>query len=84
LHGCVTNQPGRVSDGTKRQRPFRIGPEDAPYVVREFQSNFAQEDLIQLENYRIYLKLMIDGMPSWPFSARTLRSSELAQLAGLI
>jgi hypothetical protein len=63
---------------------FRIGPEDAPYVVREFQSNFAQEDLIQLENYRIYLKLMINGMPSWPFSARTLRSSELAQLAGLI
>ena len=63
---------------------FRIGPEDAPYVVREFQSNFAQEDLIQLENYRIYLKLMIDGMPSWPFSARTLRNSELAQLAGLI
>ena len=62
---------------------FRIGPEDAPYVVREFQSNFAAEDLIQLENYRIYLKLMIDGMPSWPFSARTLRSSELAQLAGL-
>jgi type IV secretion system coupling TraD/TrwB family protein len=62
---------------------FRIGPEDTPYVVREFQSNFAQEDLIQLENYRIYLKLMIDGMPSWPFSARTLWSSELAQLAGL-
>jgi len=61
---------------------FRIGPEDAPYVVREFQSNFAQEDLIQLENYRIYLKLMINGMPSWPFSARTLRSSELALLAG--
>jgi hypothetical protein len=50
---------------------FRIGPEDAPYVVREFQSNFAQEDLIQLANYRIYLKLMIDGIPSWPFSART-------------
>jgi hypothetical protein len=38
------------------------------------QSNFAQEDLIQLENYRIYLKLMIDGMPSNPFSARTQRA----------
>jgi hypothetical protein len=61
-----------------------VGPEDAAYVVREFQSVFEQEDVINLENYRIYLKLLIDGMPSWPFSARTLRSSELAQLAGLI
>jgi len=28
---------------------------------------------MQLPNYRIYLKLMIDGMPSKPFSATTLR-----------
>jgi type IV secretory pathway TraG/TraD family ATPase VirD4 len=62
---------------------FRVGPEDAAYVVREFQSEFEQEDVINLENYRIYLKLLIDGMPSLPFSARTLRSSELAQLAGV-
>ena len=54
---------------------FRVGPEDAAYVVREFQSVFEQEDLINLENYRIYLKLLIDGMPSWPFSARTLQST---------
>src|SRR5713101_3052944 len=47
---------------------FRIGAEDAPYISREFHSHFAQTDLIQLENHRIYLKLMIDGMPSWPFS----------------
>jgi hypothetical protein len=60
---------------------FRVGPEDASYVVREFQSVFEQEDVINLENYRIYLKLLIDGMPSWPFSARTLSSSDLAQLA---
>jgi hypothetical protein len=29
-------------------------------------------DLLQLPNHRIYLKLMIDGMPSAPFSAATL------------
>jgi hypothetical protein len=60
---------------------FRVGPEDASYVVREFQSVFEQEDVINLENYRIYLKLLIDGMPSWPFSARTLRGSEVARFA---
>jgi hypothetical protein len=60
---------------------FRIGPEDTPYVVRELQSVFLEEDLTQLENHRIYLKLLIDGEPSWPFSARTVASSELAQIA---
>jgi hypothetical protein len=60
---------------------FRIGAEDAPYIAREFHSRFSEIDLVQLENYRIYLKLMIDGMPSWPYSARTLRSFELDQHA---
>jgi type IV secretory pathway TraG/TraD family ATPase VirD4 len=54
---------------------FRIGAEDAPYLAREFQSRFEEIDLLQLENYHLYLKLMIDGMPSRPFSAITLRAS---------
>jgi type IV secretory pathway TraG/TraD family ATPase VirD4 len=55
---------------------FRVGAEDAPYLVREFVERFEQIDLIQLPNYRIYLKLMIDGMPSRPFSAATLPPME--------
>ncbi|MEY9373549.1 hypothetical protein [Bradyrhizobium diazoefficiens] len=52
---------------------FRVGSEDATYLTREFQERFEEVDLLQLPNYRIYLKLMIDGMPSSPFSAMTLR-----------
>ncbi len=51
---------------------FRVGAEDAPFLVREFVEQFEEVDLMQLPNYRIYLKLMIDGMPSKPFSAKTL------------
>ena len=51
---------------------FRVGAEDAPLLAREFVKKFEQNDLMQLPNYRIYLKLMIDGMPSKPFSAVTL------------
>lgn len=51
---------------------FRVGVEDAPYLVREFQEKFEELDLLRLPNYRIYLKLMIDGTPSIPFSAITL------------
>jgi hypothetical protein len=45
---------------------------DPPYLVREFQARFGELDLMQLPNHRIYLKLMIDGTPSTPFSAATL------------
>lgn len=51
---------------------FRVGSEDATYLAREFQDRFFEIDLLQLPNYRIYLKLMIDGTPSMPFSAITL------------
>jgi type IV secretory pathway TraG/TraD family ATPase VirD4 len=51
---------------------FRLGAEDAPYFVREFVNAFEEIDLMQLPNYRIYVRLMIDGAPSRPFSATTL------------
>jgi type IV secretory pathway TraG/TraD family ATPase VirD4 len=52
---------------------FRVGAEDASYLEQEFQERFDRLDVTQLPNYRIYLKLMIDGTPSNPFSAVTLR-----------
>jgi type IV secretory pathway TraG/TraD family ATPase VirD4 len=55
---------------------FRIGAEDAPYLVREFVGQFDEADLVQLPNFRIYLKLMIDGSPSLPFSATTLKAGD--------
>jgi hypothetical protein len=57
---------------------FRIGPEDAMVLAREFEPVFDVLDLVNLPNHHIYLKLMIDGVPSWPFSAITLRSTNLA------
>ena len=51
---------------------FRLGAEDAPYLAREFTRKFDETDLIQLPNHHVYIKLMIDGMPSVPFSAVTL------------
>jgi len=51
---------------------FRVGAEDVPYLAREFVGQFDETDLVQLPNYRIYLKLMIDGSPSKPFSGVTL------------
>jgi len=48
---------------------FRVGSEDAPLLAKEFQPKFDVEDLLNLPNHAICLKLMIDGTPSSPFSA---------------
>lgn len=50
---------------------FRIGTEDATVMAKEMYPEFDVEDFINLPNYKIYLKLMIDGKPSRPFSAVT-------------
>jgi hypothetical protein len=50
---------------------FRVGAVDAPYLAKEFEDEFDQMDFIRLANYRVYIKLTIDGVPSKPFSAMT-------------
>ena len=51
---------------------FRVGTEDAQFLSLEMFPEFGLEDFINLPNYHIYLKLMINGAPSRPFSAITL------------
>lgn len=51
---------------------FRVGSTDAEILAKEFIPTFVEEDLINLPKYHIYLKLMIDGIASRPFSALTL------------
>ncbi|MBI2411272.1 MAG: type IV secretion system DNA-binding domain-containing protein [Candidatus Kerfeldbacteria bacterium] len=51
---------------------FRVGAADAEELEKEFQPTFMQEDLVTLPAHHIYLRLMIDGVSSSPFSASTL------------
>lgn len=51
---------------------FRIGAYDADVLEKEFFPQFTVEDLVNLGFVQIYLKLMIDGVTSPPFSATTL------------
>jgi len=55
---------------------FRVGAEDARYLAREFYPVFEETDLVNLANYHIYLKLLIDGVTSRAFSAVTLGPPE--------
>ncbi len=51
---------------------FRVGPEDAEFLEKEFGPEFMATDLVNLPKYNIYVKLMIDGISGRPFSAETL------------
>jgi len=51
---------------------FRVGASDAEFLAPEFFPRFTEEDLVNLPKYNVYLKLMIDGVSSDPFSAGTL------------
>lgn len=50
---------------------FRVGQADAEILSKEFYPTFSQSDLVNLPRYSMYLKLMIDGATSKPFSALT-------------
>ncbi|MEK9184790.1 MAG: type IV secretory system conjugative DNA transfer family protein, partial [Patescibacteria group bacterium] len=51
---------------------FRVGSYDAEVLEKEFAPQFTAEDIVNLGFAQIYLKLMIDGISSQPFSATTL------------
>jgi DNA helicase HerA-like ATPase len=56
---------------------FRTGHQDAKYLEKEFYPVFQSSDFTNLENYDIYLKLMISGRPCKPFSATTISYQQI-------
>jgi Type IV secretion-system coupling protein DNA-binding domain len=52
---------------------FRVGADDAIELERQFGGDVPKaSDLVGLANYEIYLKLMVDGVQTKAFSARTI------------
>jgi hypothetical protein len=50
---------------------FRIGATDAEFVVKQFEPVFGQNDLINIDNYNAYVKLLINGQTAPAFSMIT-------------
>ena len=51
---------------------FAVGGDDANYLTRELLAVFAPEDLINLNKREMYVKLLVDGKVTPPFSAKTI------------
>lgn len=55
---------------------FRIGPEDAEFISKQFAPVFNEQDLINIENFNAYVKLMIKGTISQGFNMTTYPPSK--------
>jgi len=51
---------------------FRVGAEDGEFLAKQFEPVFDAGDLLNINNYRAYLKLLIEGQSTRPFSVATL------------
>tara|TARA_Y100000294_G_C8543071_1_gene332006 strand:- start:977 stop:1564 length:588 start_codon:yes stop_codon:yes gene_type:complete len=51
---------------------FRVGVDDAEYLKNQFEPVFTAKDLINIDNRKAYLKMLVDGRPEKPFNIETL------------
>ncbi|GAH75277.1 unnamed protein product, partial [marine sediment metagenome] len=50
---------------------FRVGAEDAEFLVKQFEPTFSEQDLLNIDNFNAYLKLLIHNQTSRPFNIQT-------------
>jgi hypothetical protein len=63
---------------------FQVGSDDAEVLSMQFEEMLTPKDILSLPKYNAYIRLMIDGMPSKPFSVATLPPPKYEQDEGRI
>ncbi len=56
---------------------FQVGSDDAEVLSLQFEEMVSENDLLSLPKYHAYMRLMVDGMSSKPFSVSTLPPPQL-------
>lgn len=51
---------------------FRVGAEDAEYLEKQFSPVFTAKDIMSIDNYNAYLKILVHGRPVKPFNIETM------------
>jgi len=51
---------------------FRIGPQDAEFLAKQFSPIFNENDLMNIDNFNAYAKILINGQTSKPFNIKTV------------
>lgn len=54
---------------------FRVGPDDAEYMKSMFEPHVTPQDLVNIDNFNAYVKLLINDKTSKPFNIQTIQES---------
>ncbi len=65
---------------------FRVGSEDAQFLEQQFSPVFEAKDIMNIPNYNAFMRMLVNGVPSKPFSMATLPpiTSDPNRVAALI
>ncbi len=63
---------------------FQVGSDDAEDLSMQFEEMVSTKDILSLPKYHAYVRLMIDGIPSKPFSVNTLPPPKIEQEPGRV
>jgi DNA helicase HerA-like ATPase len=55
---------------------FRVGAEDADFLKAQFEPVFSARDIMNIDNFNCYLRLLSKGVPQKPFNIQTMRPKE--------
>jgi hypothetical protein len=47
---------------------FRVGAEDAEFLAKQFEPTFTASDIMNIDNYNAYIKMLSKGVPVRPFN----------------
>jgi type IV secretory pathway TraG/TraD family ATPase VirD4 len=50
---------------------FRVGPEDAEFLEKQFAPVFSASDLINVDNYNAFVKILVNNESTKPFNIKT-------------
>jgi len=51
---------------------YRIGADDAEYIVKQFEPVFTAQQIINVDNFNAYIKMLSHGKPLKPFNVRCM------------
>jgi hypothetical protein len=51
---------------------FRVGSEDAQFLEQQFAPVFSAKDIMNIPNYNAFLRILVNGVPTKPFSMTTM------------
>lgn len=63
---------GAVFGNVGTKAIFRVGPDDSQFLEKELDPVFKAADIMKIDNYNCYIKLLSGGIPQKPFNMVTL------------